>query len=104
MRRQILEGESQAETIAEWIEELTAATLDAYAARGAHPEDWDLAGLTEALHRQFDYEGRVGAVRRGGLPRSASTSWRTAAVKARFAEREGELGPDLSTRSSVTRC
>src|SRR6185312_12626703 len=53
MRRQILEGESQAETVAEWIDELVETTADAYAARGAHPEDWDLAGLTEALHRQF---------------------------------------------------
>src|SRR5215475_3435845 len=52
--RQILEGESQAETVAEWVDELVAGTVDAYAARGAHPEDWDLAGLTEALHRQFD--------------------------------------------------
>ncbi|MBI2160457.1 MAG: preprotein translocase subunit SecA, partial [Candidatus Rokubacteria bacterium] len=54
MRRQILEGESQADTIAEWVEDMVAATLDGYAARDAHPEDWDLAGLGEALHRQFD--------------------------------------------------
>ena len=31
MRRQILDGESQAETIAEWIEDLVGATLDSYA-------------------------------------------------------------------------
>ena len=94
MRRQILEGESQAETIAEWVDELVGSTVDAYVARGAHPEDWDLAGLTEALHRQFDT--RIPAaqfeevVSREGLDELVQE-----AVKARFAERERELGLEL---------
>jgi preprotein translocase subunit SecA len=94
MRRQILEGENQAETIAEWVEELVGSTVDAYAARGAHPEDWDLAGLTEALHRQFDT--RIPAAQfsevasREGLDELVQE-----AVKARFGERERELGPEL---------
>jgi preprotein translocase subunit SecA len=94
MRRQILEGESQAETVAEWIDELTAAAADAYAARGAHPEDWDLAGLTEALHRQFDT--RVSAAQLNEIvSRETLDEVVQEAVKARFAERERELGPDL---------
>jgi preprotein translocase subunit SecA len=94
MRRQILEGESQAETIAEWVDELVGSTVDAYVARGAHPEDWDLGGLTEALHRQFDT--RIPAAQfeevasREGLDELVQE-----AVKARFAERESELGPEL---------
>ncbi len=94
MRRQILEGESQAETVAEWVDELVESTLDAYAAKGAHPEDWDLGGLTEALHRQFDT--RIPAAQfsevasREGLDELVQE-----AVKARFAERENELGPEL---------
>jgi preprotein translocase subunit SecA len=94
MRRQILEGESQAETISEWIEELADATLDAYAARGAHPEDWDLAGLTEALHRQFDTKV-ASAQYDEVVSREALDELVHGAVKARFAERESELGPDL---------
>src|SRR5881409_500824 len=94
MRRQILEGENQAETIAEWIEELTEVTLDAYAARGAHPEDWDLAGLTEALHRQFDT--RVPSAEFSEIvSREALDEVVQEAVKTRFAERERELGPEL---------
>jgi preprotein translocase subunit SecA len=94
MRRQILEGESQAETIAEWVDELVGSTVDAYVARGAHPEDWDLAGLTEALHRQFDT--RIPAAQfeevasREGLDELVQE-----AVKARFGERERELGLEL---------
>ena len=94
MRRQILEGESQAETIAEWIEDFVAGTLDGYAAEGAHPEDWDLGGLGEALYRQFDVRipsARFGeAVSREGLAELVG-----AAVRERYADRERELGPDL---------
>jgi len=94
MRRQVLEGEPQADTIAEWIEDLVAVTLDAYAAEGAHPEDWDLGGLGEALYRQFDVRipsARFGeAVSREGLAELVG-----AAVRERYADRERELGPDL---------
>ncbi len=94
MRRQILEGESQAETIGEWLDDLTAATLDAYASRDAHPEDWDLAGLGEGLHRQFDVRippARYAEVAsRDGLDEVVD-----AAVRERYGERERELGPDL---------
>ncbi|MBI4269870.1 MAG: preprotein translocase subunit SecA [Candidatus Rokubacteria bacterium] len=94
MRRQILDGESQAETIAEWIDDLAAATLDGYAARDAHPEDWDLAGLGEALHRQFDTripsEAHEEVASRDGLDALVAE-----AVKARYRERERELGTEL---------
>ncbi len=94
MRRQILDGESQAETIAEWIDELAEGVLDQYAARDAHPEDWDLGGLHEALHRQFDV--RIPPARfqdvasREGLAELVGE-----AVRERYRERERELGSDL---------
>jgi preprotein translocase subunit SecA len=94
MRRQILDGESQADTVAEWIEDLGVGTLDAYAAEGAHPEDWDLGGLTEALHRQFDVKIAPAQfeeiVSREGLAQLVDE-----AVKERYAERERELGEEL---------
>jgi preprotein translocase subunit SecA len=94
MRRQILDGESQAETIAEWIDDLVMDTLDGYAAAGAHPEDWDLGGLTEALHRQFDV--RIAAPRyEEAASRPALEELVGGTVKARYAEREQELGEPL---------
>jgi preprotein translocase subunit SecA len=94
MRRQILDGESQAETIAEWIDDLVMDTLDGYAAAGAHPEDWDLGGLTEALHRQFDV--RIAAPRyEEAASRPALEELVGTAVRARYAEREQELGEPL---------
>jgi preprotein translocase subunit SecA len=94
MRRQILDGESQADTIEEWIEDLIAGTLDGYASEAAHVEDWDLGGLTEALHRQFDVKLAPAqfeeVVSREGLAGLVGE-----AVKERYAERERELGQEL---------
>ncbi len=94
MRRQILDGESQADTVAEWIEDLVVDTLDGYASEAAHVEDWDLGGLTEALHRQFDVKIAPAqfeeVVSREGLERLVGE-----AVKERYVERERELGDEL---------
>src|SRR6184192_36418 len=94
MRRQILDGESQADTVAEWIDDLVIGALDGYAAEGAHPEDWDLGGLTEALHRQFDVKIPAAqydeVVSREGL-----TELVQEAVKHRYTARESELGEEL---------
>jgi preprotein translocase subunit SecA len=94
MRRQILEGASQAETVAEWMEDLVTGTLDGFAPESAHVEDWDLAGLGETLYRQFDV--RIPAGRYEDLAsRSALDELVTETVTARYAQRERELGPDL---------
>jgi preprotein translocase subunit SecA len=94
MRRQILDGESQAETISEWIEDLVGITLDAYAPGSSHPEDWDLAGLNEALHRQFDL--RLPSARYDDVvSRSGLEELVGGGVRERHAERERELGTDL---------
>ena len=94
MRRQILDGESQAETVVEWIEDLVADTIDGYASEAAHVEDWDLGGLAEALHRQFDVKIAPAqleeVVSREGLAGLVGE-----AVKERYAERERELGDEL---------
>ena len=94
MRRQILDGASQADTVAEWIEDMAGGTLDANAPEDAHVDDWDLAGLGEALNRQFDV--RVPRERFEDVPsRAALEEFVTEAVKGRYAERERELGTDL---------
>jgi preprotein translocase subunit SecA len=94
MRRQILDGESQADTVTEWIEDLTTGTLDGYAPSDSHSEDWDLAALGEALYRQFDV--RIPAARYEDIGTRAELDELVGeAVRARYAEREQELGPDL---------
>jgi preprotein translocase subunit SecA len=94
MRRQILDGASQADTVAEWMEDMVVATLDGYAPEDSHPEEWDVAAVGEALHRQFDV--RLPAARYEDVTsRAGLDELVTEAVKARYAERERELGTDL---------
>jgi preprotein translocase subunit SecA len=94
MRKQILDGADQSTTIGEWMEDLVAGTLDGYAAESAHPEDWDVAGLNEALHRQFDV--RLPSARYSEVvSRAGLDELVTEAVRERYAERERELGADL---------
>jgi preprotein translocase subunit SecA len=98
MRREILEGESQEETVLEWIEEVAAATVGPYAPEGAHAESWDVAGLNEALHRQFDF--RLPAdldVSEMRSPEELVAEVTELAVKA-YREREAQVGPEMFRR------
>src|SRR6185436_15476724 len=94
MRRQILDGESQAETIEEWIEETAVVAVEPYAAEDAHPEDWDLAGLAEGVNQQFGFRLRLPSVD-DAPTRGALDEIVLEAVRERYAERERELGVDL---------
>ncbi|MBM4439761.1 MAG: preprotein translocase subunit SecA [Candidatus Rokubacteria bacterium] len=94
MRRQILDGESQAETIEEWIDEVAAATLDPYAPAEGHPEDWDLAALAEGVNQQFGFRLTPPTVDDADTREGLEAIVRDA-VRARYAERDRELGTEL---------
>jgi preprotein translocase subunit SecA len=94
MRRQILDGESQAETIEEWIEEVAASVLDPYAPAETHPEDWDLAALVEGVQQQFGFRLPTPTVDDAGS-RAGLDEIVLEAVRARYTEREAELGTEL---------
>jgi preprotein translocase subunit SecA len=94
MRQEILEGESQEETIREWLEELTAGLVGLYAAADAHPEDWDLAGLSEALYRQFDLRLPAEAQHGEATSRQGLEEIVRQAVEARYTAREQALGAE----------
>jgi preprotein translocase subunit SecA len=95
MRRQILDGESQAGTVRDWMEDLLDGIVDLYAAPDAHPEDWDLAGLTDALGRQFDVKLPAAIATREVASRDALRETLGEAVEARYGARETELGAEM---------
>ncbi len=92
MRREILDGESQEETILEWMEEVLKGLLDQYAGRDAHPEDWDLPGLNEALYRQFDLRLPAEALHGEVTSREGLETLLREAVEARYKGREEAVG------------
>jgi len=98
LRRQCLENESQEETVLDWMGELAEVTVARYAAADAHPEDWDLKGLNEALYRQFDFRLPADA-KADELPSHEALLElvRTTAENS-YHERETTLGPELLHR------
>src|SRR5882724_2753306 len=98
LRRQCLENDSQEETVLDWMGELAEVTVARYAAADAHPEDWDLKGLNEALYRQFDFRLPADA-KADELPSHEALLElvRTTAENS-YHERETTLGPELFHR------
>jgi len=100
LRRDILEGESQEDRILEWTGEVAEGITERFAPRDAHVDDWDLAGLNEALYRQFDL--RLAGERTEGAVEAGSTEALDAAVQeaveALYRERERQVGPELLHR------
>src|SRR5512137_2635699 len=67
-RREVLAGENLKHSVTEMVEEQAEDLVDLYADEKAHPEDWDLKGLQDALYQQFPY--------RWTLPPEAQDGWR----------------------------
>ena len=97
LRREILAGESQEETVLEWIGELAGGLVERYAAADAHPEDWDLVGLNEALHRQLDFRVPAPQLEEVGT-QPALVEEITEAAERHYRQREQEMGPEMFHR------
>ncbi len=97
LRREVLAGESQEETVLEWIGELASAVVGRYAGPETHQEDWDLVGLNEALHRQFDF--RLPDLKVDDVASyDALVEQVTLAAEAHYREREREMGGEMFHR------
>jgi preprotein translocase subunit SecA len=94
IRLRILQGESLEERVREWMDDLQDGMVDTYAAEGTHPEDWDLAGLDEALHRQFDVRLPADVQARETASREALRKRIAETTHARYETRERELGAE----------
>ncbi len=97
LRREILAGESQEETVLEWIGERAGGLVARSAAADAHPEDWDLVGLNEALHRQFDFRVPAPQLEEVGA-QPALVEEITEAAERHYRQREREMGPEMFHR------
>src|SRR5216684_854337 len=97
LRREVLAGESQEETLLEWIGDLAGSVVERYAAADAHPEDWDLVGLNEALHRQFDFRVPTAHLEEVSS-QPALVDEVTEAAERHYREREREMGAEMFHR------
>jgi preprotein translocase subunit SecA len=53
-RRAVLVGEDLSGEVQEMITEVTDSMLDVYCPENQYPEEWDVGGLAEAVHAQFN--------------------------------------------------
>ena len=94
-RNKILEGESLKDTLEEMRGEVIDGQLALYTNEETYPEEWDLAGLTEAVKRQFDLEISWPAEEVPSLTQALlRDSIEERALKA-YEEREAKLGPEM---------
>jgi preprotein translocase subunit SecA len=98
LRRQSIEDESQEETVLEWLGEVAAATVERHIPVDSHPEDWDLAGLNEALSRQFDFRLPAGARTDEVASQAALVELVRTEAERLYREREAEMGPEMFHR------
>ncbi|HME93294.1 MAG TPA: preprotein translocase subunit SecA [Methylomirabilota bacterium] len=97
LRREVLAGESQEETVLEWMGDLSGQVVERYAPADAHPEDWDLVGLNEALHRQFDFRMPSKEID-DVASQAALVEQVTEAAERHYRAREQEMGPEMFHR------
>ena len=95
-RCKILDGDGLRDTLAEMRSEVIDGLLSLYVNEGSYPEQWDMAGLTEAVKRQFDLEMSWSPEETASLTVALlRDSIEERAIKA-YEEREARLGDELS--------
>ncbi len=91
-RREVLAGEDLKNSVTEMVEEQAEDLVDLYADEKAHPEDWDLKGLQDALYQQFPYRWILPPEARDGWRRDQLKEWVVEKAKEIYQKKEGEFG------------
>ncbi len=94
-RRKILDGEGLQDSLAEMRSEVIDELLSLYANAETYAEQWDLAGLTEAVKRQFDLEISWSPEEVASLTVALLRDSLEERVLKAYEEREAKFGPEL---------
>ncbi len=94
-RHKILDGEGLQETLAEMRDEVIDESLALYANAETYAEQWDLAGLTEAVKRQFDLEISWSPEEVASLTVASLRDSLEERVLKSYEEREAKFGSEL---------
>ena len=94
-RKQLLEGDDVREVIQGMIEEVLDETVGLYVDEEAYPENWNLAGLTEAMKRQFDVEVSWVKEEVDSLTPALLKDELLEKLQAAFQKKEEQVGSDM---------
>jgi len=91
-RREVLAGEDLKESVLEMVEEQAEGLVDLYIDEKAHPEDWDLKGLHDAIYQQFSFRWSAPSHEEDGLNRERLTDLIIEKAKEIYLKKEEEFG------------
>ena len=94
-RKQLLEGGDIQEVLQGMIEEVLDETVGVYVNEEAYPENWNLAGLTEAMKPQFDVEVSWKKEEIDALTPTLLKDELSTQVKAAYRKKEAQVGSDM---------
>jgi preprotein translocase subunit SecA len=95
MRRKILSGHGTKDMLLEYIEDLVEHVLELHIPPKAHPEDWNLEAITDALFQQFGARFEIDLGQLDHANEQALHTHVATMVLAQYAEREAEIGSEL---------
>ena len=96
LRRQVLSGDDPKETFFAMAEDILDNFMAGYCSKNAHPEEWDLKGLEDAVIRQFAIDIKLDGMRNDDEIRDALLK----NVKKHYEHREMEFGDGLEKHIS----
>jgi preprotein translocase subunit SecA len=92
MRRMILEGKNTREHLLNLVDEIVEWYVDNYCDEKDSPSNWDYETLAAALKETFGIPAEVAELK--GMPRATIASTLAARAKARYEERERQIGAE----------
>jgi preprotein translocase subunit SecA len=95
LRRRLLEGLEQKDLILEdFVSGILSDVMDQFAARDAHPEDWDVKGMKDAIFTRFGVDILAEGVQPEKCNRQELGDSIFDTLKQRYDAKEGLIGPD----------
>ncbi len=91
-RREVLAGEDLKESLMEMVEDQTEGIVDLFIDEKAHPEDWDLKGLEDAIYKQFSFRWSPPSLEKDGLNRERLKELIVEKAKEIYQKKEEEFG------------
>jgi len=94
-RREVLKGESLKDEVLEMARGLTDEIIARYADKDLHPSDWDLTGLREGIHHQFNQRFDLKAEEVDTLTAEGLADLAAERVAAAYEEKEKRFGAPM---------
>ncbi|HUL34222.1 MAG TPA: preprotein translocase subunit SecA [Candidatus Eisenbacteria bacterium] len=95
IRRSALEGKDQRDYVLGIAEDVAREIVDTYCSRGQHPTQWNTAQFLAETNSQFGIDAKARGADPSELNYDQLDDALVEAVKARYAEKEKQFGPDL---------